>query len=136
MYISMCMQGFWKYLLQRNLSGQWLEGLHYAVFGLGDSGYQKFNVKCLVFNVIDEYKVAFRPFDLNGRIYVFMTFELWLQFVAKKLDRRLLDLGATPIIQRGLGDDQHPSGYGSFISELIIEILLYVLNLDTILVYR
>ncbi|TQD77230.1 hypothetical protein C1H46_037237 [Malus baccata] len=31
-------------------------------------------------------------------------------FVAKKLDRRLLDLGATPIVQRGLGDDQHPSG--------------------------
>lgn len=38
------MQGFWKYLLQRNLSRQWLEGLNYAVFGLGDSGYQKFNV--------------------------------------------------------------------------------------------
>ncbi|KAM5580970.1 NADPH-dependent diflavin oxidoreductase 1 [Rosa sericea] len=69
------MKGFWKYLLQRNLSRQWLEGLNYAVFGLGDSGYQKFN------------------------------------FVAKKLDRRLLDLGATPIVERGLGDDQHPSGY-------------------------
>ncbi|KAL6136748.1 hypothetical protein ACLB2K_062043 [Fragaria x ananassa] len=69
------MKGFWKYLLQRNLSRQWLQGLYYAVFGLGDSGYQKFN------------------------------------FVAKKLDRRLLDLGATPIVERGLGDDQHPSGY-------------------------
>ncbi|KAM1324194.1 hypothetical protein PS2_044984 [Malus domestica] len=69
------MKGFWKDLLQKNLSRQWLEGLRYAVFGLGDSGYQKFN------------------------------------FVAKKLDRRLLDLGATPIVQRGLGDDQHPSGY-------------------------
>nr|GMD34703.1 NADPH-dependent diflavin oxidoreductase 1 isoform X2 [Ipomoea batatas]GMD66968.1 NADPH-dependent diflavin oxidoreductase 1 isoform X2 [Ipomoea batatas] len=34
-----------------------------------------------------------------------------MQFVAKKLDKRLLDLGATPIIERGLGDDQHPSGY-------------------------
>ncbi|KAM1666243.1 hypothetical protein ACFX1X_045902 [Malus domestica] len=69
------MKGFWKDLLQKNLTRQWLEGLRYAVFGLGDSGYQKFN------------------------------------FVAKKLDRRLLDLGATPIVQRGLGDDQHPSGY-------------------------
>ncbi|KAM2587454.1 hypothetical protein TB1_044635 [Malus domestica] len=69
------MKGFWKDLLQKNLTRQWLEGLGYAVFGLGDSGYQKFN------------------------------------FVAKKLDRRLLDLGATPIVQRGLGDDQHPSGY-------------------------
>ena len=36
---------------------------------------------------------------------------LFLQFVAKKLDKRLSDLGGTPIIERGLGDDQHPSGY-------------------------
>nr|XP_048327531.1 NADPH-dependent diflavin oxidoreductase 1 isoform X2 [Ziziphus jujuba var. spinosa] len=69
------MKGFWKYLLQRNLGQHWLEGVHYAVFGLGDSGYQKFN------------------------------------FVAKKLDRRLSDLGATAIVERALGDDQHPSGY-------------------------
>ncbi|KAM1015729.1 hypothetical protein TB2_045357 [Malus domestica] len=61
------MKGFWKDLLQKNLSRQWLDGLRYSVFGLGDSGYQKFN-----------------------------------------LDRRLLDLGATPIVERGLGDDQHP----------------------------
>ncbi|KAK6128474.1 hypothetical protein DH2020_037788 [Rehmannia glutinosa] len=32
-------------------------------------------------------------------------------FVAKKLDKRLSDLGAMAIIERGLGDDQHPSGY-------------------------
>ncbi|PON78209.1 Flavodoxin-like [Parasponia andersonii] len=70
------MKGFWKYLLQRNLSQHWLEGVHYAVFGLGDSGYQKFN------------------------------------FVAKKLDRRLSDLGAVAIVERGFGDDQHPSGFG------------------------
>lgn len=38
------MQGFWKFLLQRNLVRNWLEGVHYAVFGLGDSGYQKYNV--------------------------------------------------------------------------------------------
>ena len=37
-------QGFWKYLLQRNLGQHWLDGIYYAVFGLGDSGYQKFNV--------------------------------------------------------------------------------------------
>lgn len=35
---------------------------------------------------------------------------LLLQFVAKKLDKRLSDLGATALIERGLGDDQHPSG--------------------------
>ncbi|XP_020223137.1 NADPH-dependent diflavin oxidoreductase 1 isoform X1 [Cajanus cajan] len=69
------MKVFWRYLLQRNLGHHWLKGVHYAVFGLGDSSYQKYN------------------------------------FVAKKLDKRLLDLGGTAIVERGLGDDQHPSGY-------------------------
>ncbi|KAI4346834.1 hypothetical protein L6164_007697 [Bauhinia variegata] len=69
------MKVFWKYLLQRNLNQHWLNGVLYAVFGLGDSSYQKYN------------------------------------FVAKKLDRRLIDLGGTTLIERGLGDDQHPSGY-------------------------
>ncbi|KAI3667033.1 hypothetical protein L6452_42075 [Arctium lappa] len=69
------MKAFWMFLLQRSLSPQWLEKTHYAVFGLGDSGYQKYN------------------------------------FVAKKLDKRLADLGGKTIMERGLGDDQHPSGY-------------------------
>ncbi|TVU05448.1 hypothetical protein EJB05_48612, partial [Eragrostis curvula] len=69
------MKSFWKYLLQKHLGSQWLEGLQYAVFGLGDSGYQKYN------------------------------------FPAKKLDQRLSDLGAKQIINKGLGDDQHPAGY-------------------------
>ena len=68
------MKAFWKHLLQRSLSHDWLKGVRYAVFGLGDSGYQKYN------------------------------------FVAKKLDKRLRDLGAVAIVERGLGDDQHPSG--------------------------
>ena len=33
------------------------------------------------------------------------------QVAAKKLDRRLAGLGAAPLLERGLGDDQHPSGY-------------------------
>lgn len=33
-----------------------------------------------------------------------------MQFAAKKLDKRLQDLGARSIIEKGLGDDQHPSG--------------------------
>lgn len=41
---------------------------------------------------------------------------LLLQFAAKKLDRRLLHLGAEPILEIGLGDDQHPSGYDFNIS--------------------
>ena len=31
--------------------------------------------------------------------------------VAKKLARRLQALGASPCIELGLGDDQHPQGY-------------------------
>ncbi|CAA0814372.1 NADPH-dependent diflavin oxidoreductase 1 [Striga hermonthica] len=69
------MKSFWRFLLQKNLTREWLKGVHYAVFGLGDSSYQKYN------------------------------------FVAKKLDKRLSDLGAVAVIERGLGDDQHPSGY-------------------------
>eukprot|EP00850_Spirogloea_muscicola_P007959 SM000041S15518 [mRNA] locus=s41:519347:524236:- [translate_table: standard] len=62
-------------LLRKSLGPAFLGSLQYAVFGLGDSGYEKYNV------------------------------------VAKKLDRRLQDLGATAMASRGLGDDQHPSGY-------------------------
>ncbi|KAL2609095.1 hypothetical protein R1flu_027668 [Riccia fluitans] len=69
------MKNFWRFLLRKSLGEHWLEGTEYAVFGLGDSGYQKYNL------------------------------------VAKKLDRRLADLGAKQIVSRGLGDDQHRSGY-------------------------
>ena len=41
----MLRQGFWRYLLRKDLDRQWLEGIHHAVFGLGDSGYQKYNVR-------------------------------------------------------------------------------------------
>lgn len=47
----------------------------YAVFGLGDSSYLKYN------------------------------------FTAKLLNKRLLQLGANPILPLGLGDDQHDLGY-------------------------
>ncbi|KAI9085540.1 hypothetical protein K1719_032383 [Acacia pycnantha] len=69
------MKAFWRYLLQKSLRKHWLNGVPYAVFGLGDSAYLKYN------------------------------------FVAKKLDKRLMDLGGRTILERGLGDDQHPSGY-------------------------
>ena len=31
--------------MQKKISNHWLEQVHYAVFGLGDSAYQKYNVK-------------------------------------------------------------------------------------------
>jgi sulfite reductase alpha subunit-like flavoprotein len=69
------MRAFWKFLLRKSLGPQWLAGTRFAVFGLGDSGYQKYNV------------------------------------TGKKLDRRLSDLGGKPLLPKGLGDDQHPSGF-------------------------
>ncbi|WZZ61204.1 hypothetical protein YC2023_061311 [Brassica napus] len=85
---------FWKFLLQRNLGNSWLQRVRFAVFGLGDSGYQKYN------------------------------------FVAKKLDKRLLDLGATTIIEKGLGDDQHPPGYEATLDPWMLSLwgTLYQIN--------
>ncbi|OMO77277.1 FAD-binding, type 1 [Corchorus olitorius] len=47
----------------------------------------------------------------NSVITKYLLLIRQLFFVAKKLDKRLSDLGATAVIDRGLGDDQHPSGY-------------------------
>ena len=67
---------FWKFLLKKNLPlSTSLLNLKFAVFGLGDSSYEKYN------------------------------------FVAKKLFRRLEQLGGKSVIELGLGDDQHFSGY-------------------------
>ncbi|GFY86798.1 hypothetical protein Acr_05g0004370 [Actinidia rufa] len=93
------MKMFWRKLLQRNLTQHWLEGVRYAVFGLGDSGYQKYN------------------------------------FVAKKLDKRLSDLGATAIIERGLGDDQHPSGAYIAKAAECLDLLLVPYRVDISLLY-
>ncbi|KAJ7526231.1 hypothetical protein O6H91_17G089100 [Diphasiastrum complanatum] len=81
-------KGFWKLMLQRSLTNKWLEGVQYGLFGLGDSGYQKYNI------------------------------------VAKKLDRRLLDLGAKHIVPKGLGDDQHPLGYEAALDPWLVSLWL------------
>ncbi|GJQ80364.1 hypothetical protein Trydic_g12228 [Trypoxylus dichotomus] len=69
------MKNFWKFLLRKNLALDSLANLRYAVLGLGDSSYVKFN------------------------------------FAAKRLNKRLMQLGAQTIIPLGLGDDQHDFGY-------------------------
>ncbi|KAJ8954736.1 hypothetical protein NQ318_011431 [Aromia moschata] len=69
------MKAFWKFLLKKSLPRDVLNNLRYAVFGLGDSSYVKFN------------------------------------FVAKRLHKRILQLGAQPLMPLGLGDDQHDLGY-------------------------
>lgn len=69
------MRDFWRFLLRKSLPADSLNAVRFAVFGLGDSHYQKYNV------------------------------------AAKRLHRRLLALGARELLDLGLGDDQHPTGY-------------------------
>ncbi|KAK1614020.1 hypothetical protein QYE76_019537 [Lolium multiflorum] len=52
------MKDFWKYLRRKHLGAQWLERLHYAVFGLGDSSYAKYNFPAIM---LDQ-----RLFDLGA----------------------------------------------------------------------
>jgi len=68
------MMKFWRFIFRRHLPTNSLSQLSFAVLGLGDSSYAKFN------------------------------------FVAKKLHRRLLQLGGTPVQAVGLADDQHDLG--------------------------
>jgi len=78
------MNRFWKFLLRKNLPRDSLDGLNFAVLGLGDSSYQKFN------------------------------------FVAKRLHKRLLQLGAEAMVDLGLGDDQHDLGPDAVIDPWLI----------------
>ncbi|KFB52621.1 AGAP003889-PA-like protein [Anopheles sinensis] len=71
------MKRFWKFLLRKSLPSDSLRQVHFAVLGLGDSRYPKFN------------------------------------YVAKKLHKRLLQLGGSALLQVGLCDDQHDLGYGA-----------------------
>lgn len=68
------MKSFWKFLLRKSLPNDSLVGVKFAVIGLGDSSYAKFN------------------------------------FVAKRLNKRLIQLGGTPLVSVGLCDDQHDLG--------------------------
>lgn len=68
------MKKFWRFLLRKSLGPVTLINLKYAVLGLGDSSYQKFN------------------------------------FAAKKLNKRLMQLGAKSLLPIGLADDQHDLG--------------------------
>lgn len=68
------MTAFWASLLRADLPADLFDHLEFAVFGLGDTAYEKF---------------------------------CW---PAKLLERRLLSLGATKLVERGEADDQHPLG--------------------------
>jgi hypothetical protein len=65
---------WWRFLLRRDLPGDALASIGFAVFGLGDSSYVRFNA------------------------------------AARKVAARLEQLGATPLCERGLGDEQAEPG--------------------------
>ncbi|KAJ5495043.1 NADPH-dependent diflavin oxidoreductase 1 [Penicillium diatomitis] len=67
-------RAFWKSLLLKKLPPTFLKGVDFAVFGLGDTSYPKFN------------------------------------WAARKLYKRLLQLGANDIYPTGEADQQHPEG--------------------------
>uniref|UniRef100_A0ABI8AKM7 NADPH-dependent diflavin oxidoreductase 1 n=1 Tax=Felis catus TaxID=9685 RepID=A0ABI8AKM7_FELCA len=71
------MKNFWRFIFRKNLPPTSLCQMDFAVLGLGDSSYAKFN------------------------------------FVAKKLHRRLLQLGGSALLPACLGDDQHELGLPS-----------------------
>ncbi|RAH56800.1 hypothetical protein BO85DRAFT_373724 [Aspergillus piperis CBS 112811] len=68
-------RSFWRSLLLKRLPGDFLDGVRFASFGLGDSSYPKFN------------------------------------WAARKLHKRLLQLGANEIYDAGEADQQHPEGW-------------------------
>jgi sulfite reductase alpha subunit-like flavoprotein len=68
------LQGFWKFLLRKDLPSDLFAHMTFALFGLGDSAYTCFN------------------------------------FAGKKLYRRLLQLGAHQLIERGDGNEQDRLG--------------------------
>ena len=97
--VSTCGQGdapktfqrFWQFLLRKKLPVRTsLQDLSFAVFGLGDSSYEKYN------------------------------------FVAKKLFRRLEQLGGEKFLELALGDEQeftgHERAFDSFTRELYLRL--------------
>ncbi|XP_076867747.1 NADPH-dependent diflavin oxidoreductase 1 [Brachyhypopomus gauderio] len=78
------MKNFWRFLFRKSLPTASLCRLEYAVLGLGDSSYAKFN------------------------------------FVAKKLHKRLQQLGASALLPVGLADDQHDLGPDAVIDPWLV----------------
>lgn len=58
--------------MQKNLTKDWLKGVNYAVFGLGDSSYQKYNV-IVDFRIFDNFsRLATSIFFLIVSNYIFL----------------------------------------------------------------
>nr|Q6NRG5.1 RecName: Full=NADPH-dependent diflavin oxidoreductase 1; AltName: Full=NADPH-dependent FMN and FAD-containing oxidoreductase [Xenopus laevis]AAH70785.1 Ndor1 protein [Xenopus laevis] len=87
------MKNFWRFIFRRNLPHNALCQMDYAVLGLGDSSYPKFN------------------------------------FIAKKLHKRLNQLGACPLLPAALGDDQHELGPDAVVDPWLKDLWSKVLSM-------
>ncbi|EKM52756.1 uncharacterized protein PHACADRAFT_164681 [Phanerochaete carnosa HHB-10118-sp] len=87
------MTRFWMSLLRADLPHDLFDHLEFAIFGLGDTAYEKF---------------------------------CW---PAKMLERRLLTLGATKVVDRGEADDQHQLGLDGALDPWIESLSDALLNL-------
>lgn len=87
------MKKFWRFILRKYLPSEILAHMRFAVLGLGDSSYVKFN------------------------------------FTAKKLFKRIQQLGGVPILPIGLGDDQHGLGYDAVSDPWIENLWIQLLTL-------
>ncbi|XP_014683637.2 NADPH-dependent diflavin oxidoreductase 1 isoform X1 [Equus asinus] len=90
------MKNFWRFIFRKNLPSTSLCQMDFAVLGLGDSSYAKFN------------------------------------FVAKKLHRRLLQLGGSALLPMCLGDDQHELGPDAAIDPWLHDLWKKVLDLHPV----
>jgi sulfite reductase alpha subunit-like flavoprotein len=69
------MRRFWKLLLRKSLPPSILAGTAYAVFGLGDSGYVKYNVRvlCVLRVIILWGRGGMGPAEDDSRIVLHTT---------------------------------------------------------------
>lgn len=96
------LQNFWRFIFKKSLPLGSLSQLDCAVLGLGDSSYVKSVIHIYGFHKTWAYlagKSILHPFSIHR-----------FNFVAKKLYKRLVQLGASMLIPVGLADDQHDLG--------------------------
>lgn len=111
------MLGFWRVLLRKSIPADALSGTRIAVFGLGDSGYPKYNVVSK---------------KLYRRLLQIGAEELWCEHgaLSTKTQLQLHHVGSWPQIASppptcsflGLGDDQHQQGYEGALSPWLSEL--------------
>lgn len=88
---------FWKRLLRKKLPPTCLNRLKFSIFGLGDSSYPKYEHPTL-------------PSHFSEVLLLIVSLSKRFNWAARKLHKRLLQLGATEFYPPGEGDERHDNG--------------------------